>query len=122
MATTTNVLYLSHDGLTDPLGESQILPYLIGLSAKGTQFTIISFEKEKIGSAKRNSIDLICRHNRIIWIPLSYHRWPPLLSTLYDLWILERSVGQVIRKSNISIMHCRSYPTSLVGLSKKRKL
>ena len=41
------ILYLSYDGLTDPLGQSQILPYLFKLS-KLYSFTIISFEKKKI--------------------------------------------------------------------------
>jgi len=28
-------LYLSYDGMTDPLGQSQVLPYIIGLQKKG---------------------------------------------------------------------------------------
>jgi hypothetical protein len=27
--------YLSYDGLTDPLGQAQILPYLLGLEQQG---------------------------------------------------------------------------------------
>ena len=41
------VLYITYDGLADPLGQSQILPYIKGLSSKELQFTILSFEKEK---------------------------------------------------------------------------
>ena len=40
-----NILYLSYDGMTDPLGQSQVLPYLIGLTKEGFTFHIISFEK-----------------------------------------------------------------------------
>ena len=39
------VLYLSYDGLLDPLGQSQILPYLEKISAGGHSLTIISHEK-----------------------------------------------------------------------------
>ena len=42
---TKNVLYLSYDGMTDPLGQSQVLPYIIGLSKKGYKFHLVSFEK-----------------------------------------------------------------------------
>ena len=28
------VVFLSYDGITDPLGQSQVLPYLLGLSTK----------------------------------------------------------------------------------------
>ena len=31
---------------TDPLGQSQVLPYIIGLASKGYKFSLISFEKE----------------------------------------------------------------------------
>jgi len=40
------ILYISYDGMTDPLGQSQVIPYLIGLSQKGYVITIISCEKE----------------------------------------------------------------------------
>ena len=40
-----HALYLSYDGMTDPLGQSQVLPYIIGLQQKGIAFTLISFEK-----------------------------------------------------------------------------
>ena len=40
------VVFLSYDGITDPLGQSQILPYLFGLSSnKNYKITIVSFEK-----------------------------------------------------------------------------
>lgn len=42
------VLYVSYDGLTDPLGQSQILPYLVGLTKKGFAFTVVSFEKRSV--------------------------------------------------------------------------
>ena len=41
------VLYLSYDGLTDPLGQAQILPYILGLTSLGFSFQIVSFEKKK---------------------------------------------------------------------------
>ena len=44
-----NILYISYDGITDPLGQSQILPYISELSRKGLKFHLISFEKS-IGS------------------------------------------------------------------------
>ena len=40
-----HVLFISYDWLLDPLGKSQILPYLIGLAKKGYNFFILSYEK-----------------------------------------------------------------------------
>ena len=39
------VLYISYDGLTDPLGQSQILPYVTELSRQGFSFVLLSCEK-----------------------------------------------------------------------------
>jgi hypothetical protein len=40
-----NVLYISHNGLTEPLGRRQVLPYVVGLAARGWHMTVLSFEK-----------------------------------------------------------------------------
>ena len=44
---SSKVLYITYDGLTDPLGQSQVLPYLFWLSKKGYHFTVLSFEKKE---------------------------------------------------------------------------
>ncbi len=38
------ILYLTHNGLTEPLGQSQVLPYLVGVSRRGADVAIVSFE------------------------------------------------------------------------------
>jgi glycosyltransferase involved in cell wall biosynthesis len=38
-------LYISHVGMTEPLGQSQVLPYLRGVAASGVDLRIFSFEK-----------------------------------------------------------------------------
>ena len=40
-----NVLYITYDGINDPLGQSQIVPYIEGLAGRKYNFFIISFEK-----------------------------------------------------------------------------
>lgn len=115
------VLYLSYDGLTDPLGESQILPYLIGLSQKGYQITIISFEKPDRFKIRKSEIEGACAKAQIRWVPLQYHKYPLVLSTLYDIYTLKRRATQLFYSNQYSIIHCRSYITSLVGLTLKRK-
>lgn len=116
-----SILYLSYDGLTDPLGQSQILPYIIGLEAKGFEFTIISFEKPEAFKKVKEEVDNGLAEN-IKWIPLPYHKNPPVLSTLLAAWLLWRVVIREHRKKPFDIVHCRSYITSLVGLRMKRKM
>ncbi len=115
------VLYLSYDGLTDPLGQSQILPYAVGLSKKDYKFTIISFEKHSVFLKQRGEIEAICKKYGIEWVPLRYHKRPPVISTVYDVWELWREVKKKYHQKKIQIVHCRSYLTSLIGLHAKHK-
>jgi glycosyltransferase involved in cell wall biosynthesis len=119
--TAKRVLYLSYDGLTDPLGQSQILPYIKGLSQLGYRFTIISFEKQQAYRKHKSDVATVCKQHGIDWLPQRYHKWPPVLSTLFDVWVLWRNVKQQNRRNPFKIIHCRSYITSLVGLRAKRQ-
>lgn len=116
----TEILYLTYDGLTDPLGQSQILPYLFGLNKRGYQFTIISFEKQE-NKSQMEYIQNLLNEQQIDWYPLTYSKRPPVLSTLYDLLKLKRLSSRLHRDKTFSIVHCRSYLTSLIGLELKRR-
>src|SRR6266850_2582929 len=97
MATTDHsVLYLSYDGLTDPLGQSQILPYLGGLSRY--TITIISFEKRDRFETGKASVQEFCGAHKLNWVPLAYHKSPPVFSTLYDALRLRRKARDLHRK------------------------
>ncbi len=114
------ILYLTYDGLTDPLGQSQILPYIIGLS-KEYSFYIISFEKKERFQANKKYIEDICRQNNITWLPLSYTKKPPVFSTILDILKLNKAVKKLLKTEKVELIHCRSYITSLVGLGFKKK-
>lgn len=116
-----NVLYLSYDGMTDPLGQSQVLPYIIGLSTKGFRFHLISFEKPDRFSKLKDDIQSICDKNGIAWHPKIYTKNPPLLSTLYDVWRMRNLSFELYKTHRFSIIHCRSYLSAMVGLVMKKK-
>lgn len=116
-----NILYLSYDGMTDPLGQSQVLPYLVGLTKKGFRFHLISFEKEERFSKFSEEIKTICNQNQIIWHPLFYTKNPPLLSTLWDISRMRKKAFHLHRVFNFSLIHCRSYLSALVGQNMQKK-
>jgi len=116
-----NILYLSYDGMTDSLGQSQVLPYLLRLAEKGIEYTIISFEKEENFIANKTTIENILKGTRIKWIPLKYTKRPPVLSTIFDVWKLKKAVKQELKQGKVDVIHCRSYISALAGLSFKRK-
>jgi len=106
--------------MTDPLGQSQVIPYLQGLTKQGYFFTIISFEKPERFREYRNQISQLLQGSGIAWVPLVYHKKPPVLSTLYDMYRLRKKAYQLHRKYGFRIVHCRSYLTALVGMAMKQ--
>ena len=46
MSEKINTIYITFNGITDPLGQSQVLPYLEELSKNGVNFYLISLEKD----------------------------------------------------------------------------
>lgn len=107
--------------MTDPLGQSQVLPYLAGLSKEGFVFHLISFEKEERFSKFRNQIQQICDASGIVWHPLSYTKKPPLLSTLWDVSRMKKLAFKLHAEFQFKIVHCRSYLSALIGESMQQK-
>jgi glycosyltransferase involved in cell wall biosynthesis len=115
------ILYISYDGMTDPLGQSQVLPYLSGLSKYGYRFTILSFEKKDRYARLKEEIEKKCAEFSIDWVPLSFTKYPPKLAKLYDALRMRRKAFSLHRKHKFDMIHCRSYPSADVGLQLKRK-
>ena len=84
------VLFISYNGMLDPLGQSQVLPYLRKLSARGVRFTLLSFERapafESGGRGKCEDLRRQLAAENIDWHWLRYHQTPSLPATVYDVW------------------------------------
>lgn len=118
---TDNILFISYDGMTDPLGQSQVIPYLKGLTAYGYRFTILSCEKPDRLALHKKEIEESIKEFAIKWSPIAYHKTPPVLSTVYDLVMLKRKAKQLHRKEKFDMVHTRAGTPSLVGLWMKKK-
>ena len=113
------IIYISYDGITDPLGQSQILPYLFGISSnKSYKIIIVSFEKTKNYLQNKDFILSKIKNNNIDWIPLRYTKRPPIFSTIWDIYKLRKAVNKLNNKG-LGLIHCRSYITTLVALGVK---
>lgn len=106
--------------MTDPLGQSQVIPYLIELTKCGHEFYLVSFEKKE-NQNLFHVVSSLLSEFPIKWHPLTYHKNPPVVSTLFDLWRMYRRVVKIILESKIDFIHSRSYPPSLVALSIRKK-
>lgn len=115
------ILYITYDGLTDPLGQSQILPYLKGLSQYGYRFTILSFEKRERYAKERDIIEKLIAESEIAWVPLWFTTKPPLLAKFYDSVQMRRKAVELHKKYQYHMVHCRSYIAADVGLHLKQR-
>ena len=115
------ILYISYDGMTDPLGQSQVIPYLSGLSQNGYQITILSVEKKGKLSENGEYISKLLSSFGIKWEYNLFTQNPPLLSKFYDLERLKWKALALQKKNKYRLIHCRSYVAAQVGLMLKKK-
>src|SRR3954454_2540362 len=115
------VLYISYDGMLEPLGQSQVLAYLERL-AGGRRIHLISFEKAGDWANVAN-VDAVRRRIAdagIHWHPLRYHKSPSAPATAYDIAAGSgRAIG-LAQKHRLSVVHARSYVPGLMALAVKR--
>ena len=116
-----NVLYLTRNGLLEPLGQSQILAYLKPLSAH-YRFHIVSFEKERDlnNTDHYNHIAAVCRDHNISWTPLTYGSAIRGLGVLTGFFQLFRTGLGIQRQLQVSMIHARSYYPAFVALAIRR--
>ena len=122
--TTANIktiLYITYDGLTDFLGQSQVLPYLLGCARAGHRITVISFEKEDRERLIGNDVRRVCDEAGIVWLPQRFRTSPPYLSKLLDHRTMYRVALATARREQFDLVHCRSYPAAVVGLALKKR-
>lgn len=116
-----NVLYISYDGMTDNLGQSQVIPYLKGLTGYGHHFDIISCEKPDKFKAKEIEIRKLLDSLNIGWYPLPYTKRPPVLSTVIDVVRMYRKAYSLHKENKYDAVHCRSYLSAMIGQDMKKK-
>jgi glycosyltransferase involved in cell wall biosynthesis len=114
---TKSILYISYDGIMEPLGRSQVLSYLENLSDEFS-INLLTFEK-KSDLATRESLDDIkevCKEANIKWSYCTYHKDPTLIATIYDILIgfIKALYFSIWR--GVNIVHIRSYIPGLMIL------
>ncbi len=122
MAGQKNILFISYDGMTDPLGQSQVIPYLQGLSRAGYNIFLLSCEKEQVFEHTKQIIQALLDESNIRWVPLTYTKNPPVVSTLIDIIKLRKAAKRIHRQHHINMVHTRPGVPALVGLWMKKKM
>ncbi len=110
-------LYLTRNGLLEPLGQSQVFSYLRGLS-RDHEITLITYEKDEdwadIQAVQGARED--CERLGINWMPQRFRPKPkviaPALSMIRMVWLVWREV----RRRKVRLIHARSYIPAAVAL------
>jgi glycosyltransferase involved in cell wall biosynthesis len=104
-------LYITYDGIDEPLGRSQVLPYVIGLASRGHQFELLSFEKPGVPLRFREPLA-----DGVRWTALRYHRRPTVPATLLDMasGLGVSSMHRLLR--GVDLVHTRSYVPATMAL------
>lgn len=115
------ILYISYDGMTDPLGQSQVIPYLVGLEQMGHTIHVVSAEKKDRYQAAGRPFRKKMKEMKLHWHPVFYsNKYPGISAYLTYRRLRNESVQQLI-KCHAEVVHCRSYISALIGLDFKRQ-
>ena len=110
MPKKASTLYLTRNGLLEPLGQSQVMGYLKGLS-QDYQITLITFEKPEDMANKQamDSARADCEAYGINWHPKIFRRRPKLLAPAWSMFEMFWSALQAARRGDAQLIHARSY-------------
>lgn len=111
------ILYITYDGLLEPLGQSQVLRYMVRLSPLH-DIILVSFEKKEDWNdlKRRKLLAADIARAGIYWIPLRYHKRPSSLATAFDIGMGCAVAALLTVKHRIAIVHSRSYVASIPAL------
>ncbi len=115
------ILFISYDGMTDPLGQSQVIPYLLGLAKFGYKFTILSCDKPDKFTANKDYVESLLKGSFVEWVSIPYHKNPPVISSWYDYKRLKQAAATLHKKRNYDMVHTRPGIPTLVALWMKKK-
>jgi glycosyltransferase involved in cell wall biosynthesis len=120
-----SVLFISYNGMLDPLGQTQVLPYLRELAERGVKFTLLSFERAgaftREGAAKCEQLRSELQAQGIEWHWLRYHQRPSLPATIYDVLQGIRKASSLIQRNRVEMIHARGHIPATIALALKKR-
>lgn len=119
------VLFISYNGMLDPLGQSQVIPYLRELAKRGVRFTLLSFERAKAftpeGVAQCEQLRQKLQSDGVEWHWLPYHQRPSVPATIYDVLAGLRKASKLVKRNGIEMVHARGHIPATIALGLKKR-
>jgi glycosyltransferase involved in cell wall biosynthesis len=119
------VLFISYNGMLDPLGQTQVLPYLRQLAKRGVRFTLLSFERARAftpeGAKQCEELRRELETQRIEWHWLRYHQRLSVPATIYDVLVGIRKASALVKRNEIEMVHARGHIPATIAVALKRR-
>lgn len=111
------VLYITRNGMLEPLGQSQVLSYLKGLS-ESHQVSLISFEKpeDRVDQRALERVQQECDKYGIRWLPQRFHYSPKIIAPAWSMVICLYLCLREAGRGNAGLIHARSYIPAAIAL------
>jgi glycosyltransferase involved in cell wall biosynthesis len=121
----SRVLFISYNGMLEPLGQTQVIPYLRELAKRGVRFTLLSFERAKAfepdGISRCEELREKLASQGIEWHWLRYHQRPSVPATIYDVLAGIRKASSLVKRNRIEMVHARAHIPGTIALALKRR-
>lgn len=114
-----NILYISILGMSEPLGKSQVLEYLIDLK-KEHNISLYSFEKD-LSQETIDELSKKIQESGIDWYYQKYSNRYGIFSTIKQILSAYQELKSIVKSKNIQIVHARSLIPVVIALILKRK-
>lgn len=113
------VLYITYDGVLDPLGQSQILPYLESIGSKLGGALLLSFEKSERYLKLGGKLNDVLKQGKIRWFPIRFTHGS---RAIYKTWDFGRMIFLTLWltfKYRVKVVHARGHLGAITGLLAK---
>jgi glycosyltransferase involved in cell wall biosynthesis len=113
-----STIYLTRNGLLEPLGQSQVLSYLRGLS-QHYSITLITYEKPDDWANNSRVIWMrqICQQHDIRWLPQKFRKGPLFIAPALSMMWMTFMVWREVRSNRAHLIHTRSYIPAIVAIA-----
>lgn len=113
------MLYVTFDGLLQPLGYSQVVKVVAGLAGRGLRYEVLSLERradlgepERVGEVRR-----VLEEAGVAWTCLTYAEGGSGRSALRNLAAALGQALKLVASRRVALLHARAYHAGAVALA-----
>jgi hypothetical protein len=119
-----DVLYLTFDGVLQPLAFSQVVRVVAGLAARGLRYHLLSLERsgDLENVALVHAVEDMLQPAGVHWTHLADASMSTGRLAAQVLTRMTAKAATIVRRENIKLVHARGYHSALVALALKRIL